>query len=185
MLVGGGPSVDACWATDARLSSSRHVLSWPPCRLVPAGLCRLLFQLCSGCTSCLWSSRRSQGTLVCGAEAPGASASLPCQPDQPDEQEEHMSSGDDEMTMATTSPQDLLQAPSRSRTSRRRMLQVALGAAGALWTGSLISYVERAPSTHAEGHEGDNPTVRQFGIREAARRRCRSRPSEGFLGWWQ
>jgi hypothetical protein len=73
-----------------------------------------------------------------------------------------MSNGDDETTIATSSPESLSQALLGSKTSRRRMLQVTLGAAGALWAGGLISYIERAPAARAEGGEGgegDSPTI--------------------------
>lgn len=67
-----------------------------------------------------------------------------------------MSNADDETTIAASSPQGLWQVSLGSRPSRRRMLQVTLGAAGALWAGGLIAYSERAPETRAEGHD---PTV--------------------------
>jgi len=70
-----------------------------------------------------------------------------------------MSKGDNETTIATSSPRGLWQAPLQSRTSRRRMLQVTLGAAGALWAGGLIAYVERAPAARAEDDEDHAPTV--------------------------
>jgi len=61
-----------------------------------------------------------------------------------------MSAKEEHLTDATSSHRDLQEAPLEARASRRRVLQVALGAAVALSAGSLIAYGERLPLAHAE-----------------------------------
>src|SRR5260370_10834746 len=129
------------------------------CRLEPARLCSLPIKVCCSCTTCSWCSRRSLGTLALQGWRTGRISLTTRSTGPTRREEEHMCTGDNEATIATSSRRGLWQAPLQSRTSRRRMLQVTLGAAGALCAGSLIAYVERAPVARAEDGEGHALTV--------------------------